>query len=230
MRTHLVLLLCGLMLPLAFEANAQESSAPPAATPAAASPAAPTALEHFLAGLTTLRVNFTQNVVDAKGATVETGAGKLLVLRPDRFRWEYAPQGAGGGTQVLVADGKNLWFYDPELSQATVKPQSAALSATPVVLLSGTPAELQAAFIIENVAPRDSLEWVRVTPRSKTAEFAHAELGFQGMTLARMQIADDLGQIVTVIFTDGVRNAPLGAADFAFTPPKGTDVIGTPHH
>ena len=186
---------------------------------AAATPAPASALEHFLAGLTTLRVNFTQSVVDAKGATVETGAGKLLVLRPDRFRWEYAPQGAGGGTQVLVADGKNLWFYDPELSQATVKPQSAALSATPVVLLSGTAAELHAAFVIENVPPRDSLEWVRVTPRSKTAEFAHAELGFQGVTLARMQIADDLGQIVTVIFSDGVRNGALGAADFSFTPP-----------
>jgi outer membrane lipoprotein carrier protein len=230
MRTPLLVLMWGSMLPLALDASAQQSSAPAAAAPAAPAPAAPSALEHFLAGLTTLRLNFTQSVVDAKGATVETGAGKLLVLRPDRFRWEYAPQGAGGGTQVLVADGKNLWFYDPELSQATVKPQSAALTATPVVLLSGTPAELQAAFIIENVAPRDSLEWVRVTPRSRTAEFAHAELGFQGLMLARMQIADDLGQIVTVIFTDGIRNAPLGAPDFAFTAPKGTDVIGTPQH
>jgi outer membrane lipoprotein carrier protein len=220
----------GLLLMLALQATAQNASAPAPAAPAAAPASAPTALEHFLAGLTTLRVNFTQSVVDAKGAIVESGAGRLLVLRPDRFRWEYAPQGAGGGVQVLVADGKNLWFYDPELTQVTVKPQSAALSATPVVLLSGTPAELQAAFVIENVSPRENLQWVRVTPRSKTAEFAHAELGFQGTTLARMQIADDLGQIVTVIFTDGVRNAPLGAPDFAFTAPKGTDVIGTPVH
>jgi outer membrane lipoprotein carrier protein len=219
-----------LLLMLALQATAQNASAPAPAAPAAAPASAPTALEHFLAGLTTLRVNFTQSVVDAKGAIVESGAGRLLVLRPDRFRWEYAPQGAGGGVQVLVADGKNLWFYDPELTQVTVKPQSAALSATPVVLLSGTPAELQAAFVIENVSPRENLQWVRVTPRSKTAEFAHAELGFQGTTLARMQIADDLGQIVTVIFTDGVRNAPLGAPDFAFTAPKGTDVIGTPVH
>lgn len=225
MRTSWIPAIAAMSLMLAGNLVAQESSAPPAA-----SAATPTALENFLAGLTTLRVNFTQSVVDTKGATVETGAGKLLVLRPDRFRWEYAPQGSGEGTQQLVADGKNLWFYDPELSQVTVKPQSAALSATPVVLLSGTPAELQAAFIVEEVSPRDSLQWVRVTPRSKTAEFAHAELGFQGATLARMQIADDLGQVVTVVFTDGVRNAPLGAADFAFTPPKGTDVIGTPQH
>jgi outer membrane lipoprotein carrier protein len=223
MRSTWTSLLCALALLAAGNALAQQDSAP---APGAASQ--PTALETFLSGLTTLRVNFTQSVVDTKGATVEAGAGKLLVLRPDRFRWEYAPQGAGGGTQQLVADGKNLWFYDPELTQVTVKPQSAALSATPVVLLSGTPAELQAAFVIEALSPRDSLQWVRVTPRSKTAEFAHAELGFQGVTLARMQIADDLGQIVTVIFSDGVRNAPLGAADFAFTPPKGADVIGTP--
>ena len=62
---------------------------------------------------------------------------------------------------------------------------------------------------------------VKLRPHAKTHKTA---------TLARMQIADDLGQIVTVIFTAGVRNAPLGAPDFAFTAPKGTDVIGTPVH
>ena len=81
-----MLLACTLLA--ALQAAAQEPSAPPA------SAAAPSTLERFLAGLTTLRANFTQSVVDAKGETVESGAGKLLVLRPDRFRWEYAPQGA----------------------------------------------------------------------------------------------------------------------------------------
>ena len=37
----------------------------------------------------------------------------------------------------MVADGTNLWFYDRDLEQVTVKPADAALSATPAMLLSG---------------------------------------------------------------------------------------------
>ena len=75
----------------------------------------------------------------------DAGAGQLLVQRPGRFRWDYQLARAGAGSrrrrtsgQLLVADGKNLWFYDRELAQVSVKPVAAALSATPIMLLSGS--------------------------------------------------------------------------------------------
>jgi outer membrane lipoprotein carrier protein len=102
------------------------------------------ALDRFLAGLSSWRAPFTQEVIDSAGVRVEQGTGTLLVRRPGRFRWEYTPQDAGA--QLLIADGRNLWFYDQELQQATVKPASSALTATPVVLLSGTDAQMHAAF------------------------------------------------------------------------------------
>ena len=37
----------------------------------------------------------------------------------------------------MVADGKNLWFYDRDLEQVSVKAADAALTATPASLLSG---------------------------------------------------------------------------------------------
>ena len=102
------------------------------------------ALDQFLENLQSLRASFTQTVVDAKGQELEKGEGSLLVRRPGRFRWEYTPEGAG--PQLLVADGTNLWFYDRDLQQATVKPAAAALTTTPVILLSGTAAEMRAAI------------------------------------------------------------------------------------
>ena len=184
-----------------------------------------TALDRFLDGLTSLRASFSQVVVDGAGKELERGEGSLLVRRPGRFRWEYAPVGAGA--QLMIADGANLWFYDRELQQATVKPAAAALTATPVMLLSGTTAELRAAFTISDAGARDSLDWVQVTPRSATAEFSSAELGFRGLQLARLVIHDRLNQTDTLSFTRSTRGARIDDAELRFTPPPGVDVIGT---
>ncbi len=183
------------------------------------------ALDRFLAGLTSWRAPFTQEVVDSAGKSVERGSGTLLVGRPGRFRWEYTPHDAGA--QLLIADGRNLWFYDQELQQATVKPASSALAETPVVLLSGSDAEMHAAFEIVAQPTRAGLAWVKVTPRTATADFASAELGFRDTQLQRLRIHDRLGQIVTLTFTRSARNSPLQDSELQFVPPAGVDVIGT---
>ena len=190
------------------------------------SAAATTALDNYLQDLASLRTEFTQVVVDAKGQQLETGEGTLLVHRPGRFRWEYTPQGAG--PQLLVADGANLWFYDRDLQQATVKPAATALGATPVMLLSGTTAELRAAFAITDAGAHDDLVWVQVTPRSSSADFSSAELGFHGTQLVRLVIHDRLKQTDTLSFTHSERGARVADSELRFTPPAGVDVIGTP--
>jgi outer membrane lipoprotein carrier protein len=191
-----------------------------------ATAAEPTALDRFLDGLTSLRAEFTQSTLDAAGKAVDEGSGKLLVRRPGRFRWEYTARAAGA--QLLVADGLNLWFYDRDLEQATVKPAAAALGATPIVLLSGTPAELHAAFDLEPGPPHDGLGWVVVTPKSTSADFARAELGFRAAQLAVLVVHDRLGQQVTLQFTRSERNAAVAEAELQFKPPAGVDLIGTP--
>jgi outer membrane lipoprotein carrier protein len=185
-----------------------------------------TALDQFLENLQSLRASFSQVVVDAKGQELESGQGTLLVRRPGRFRWEYTPEGAG--PQLLVADGTNLWFYDRDLQQATVKPAAAALTTTPVILLSGTAAEMRAAFAITDEGMRDDLAWVQVTPRSAAAEFSSAELGFRGTQLTRLVIHDRLNQTDTLSFTRSTRDAHIEESELRFTPPPGVDVIGTP--
>ena len=199
---------------------------------------ATTPLDRYLDGLKTLATDFTQQVVDARGTPVEAGSGKLLIARPGKFRWEYAPQnltpagaaGAAGstGAQLRVADGRNLWFYDRELMQVTVKPMTAALGATPVALLSGSSGELRNAFTVEAQPAREGLDWVRVQPRSAESDFQQADLGFKGGELASMVIEDKLGQHATLRFSHSQRNARLAPSEFDFKPPPGADVIGAP--
>lgn len=191
-----------------------------------------TALDSWLAGLKSLRAQFTQTITDAQGHQTDQTSGELLVLRPGRFRWDShdiaaaasAPADSG---QVLIADGRNVWFYDRDLQQVTVKPVDAALSATPLMLLSGG-AAVRSAFEISDAGMKEGLTWVRVRPRAADADFRQAVLGFTGNELKQMILEDKLGQNATLVFSRSERNAPVALAEVTFTAPKGVDVIGKP--
>ena len=128
---------------------------------------------------------------------------------------------------VLVADGRNLWFFDRDLEQVTVKPIDAALSQTPAMLLSGT-ARVRDAFDVSAASRSDGLDWVKVVPHQKDADFRVARFGFLGTDLRRMVLEDKLGQKATLSFESSQRNRPVDPAQVNFTAPPGVDVIGTP--
>ncbi len=205
---------------------------------------APTPLDRYLKNLKTLRVQFLQTIADAQGAEVGRSTGTLIVERPGKFRWDIHPQstaqGAAAGNtgaaaqssppggQLMVSDGRNLWYLDRDLQQVTVRPMTAALSATPAMLLSGT-VDVREHFTESSAGMRDGLDWVYVEPRSTEADFKSALFGFDSKgTLQRMILEDKLGQIVTIIFQDVAVNVPVAASELTFTPPAGADVIGTP--
>jgi outer membrane lipoprotein carrier protein len=193
---------------------------------AAAAPDSSTPLDKYFDGLNTLRASFTQTVKDARGRQVDSTSGTLVVSRPGKFRWEVSPK-AGSGGQLLVADGRNVWFLDKDLDQVTVKPADAALSSTPAMLLSGT-AGLRESFTLTSAGNRDGLDWVLAEPRRPEADFRRALFGFSKGNLQRMIIDDRLGQTATIEFSSVERNAKVAPDEVSFTPPQGTDVIGTP--
>jgi outer membrane lipoprotein carrier protein len=198
------------------------------ATMVATVAAAATPLDSYLDDMKTLRASFVQTLADAHGKEIDRSTGTLIVSRPGKFSWEIHPQGSGADSgQLMVADGRNLWFLDRDLQQVTVKPADAALSATPAMLLSGT-VDVRKNFNISPAPRRDGLDWVLVEPHGTDADFRRALLGFQGKDLARMILEDKLGQTATVMFDHVERNGKVEPAEVSFTPPAGVDVIGTP--
>ena len=233
-------------------AGAAAASPPPADAAQASGvqppSSAPTPLDRYLKNLKTLRVTFLQTVADAHGTEVGRSTGTLIVERPGKFSWDIHPQsvaqdansGAGqsagapqaaaapGSGQLMVSDGRNLWYLDRDLQQVTVRPVTAALSATPAMLLSGT-VDVHEHFTESIVGMREGLNWVYVEPRSTDADFKSALFGFDPKgTLQRMILEDKLGQVVTIIFQDVAVNVSVPDKDLTFTPPPGADVIGTP--
>jgi len=187
-----------------------------------------TPLDSYLDNMTTLRASFVQTLADAHGKEIDRSTGTLIVARPGKFSWEIHPQGTDQGTgQLMVADGRNLWFLDRDLEQVTVKPVDAALSATPAMLLSGT-VDVRKNFNISPAPRRDGLDWVLVEPHGTEADFRRALMGFAGKDLKRMILEDKLGQTATVMFDHVERNGKVAPGEVSFTPPAGVDVIGTP--
>lgn len=213
MTRHLLHLVCAALLGCASLAVAQAA-------------AQSTALDTYLANLKTLRAQFSQVVSDSKGAIVQRATGSFVIKRPGRFRWELTPTGATA-PQLMVADGKNLWFYDQDLQQVSVKPASAALSATPASLLSGD-GKLDEYFSVRATGKRDDLIWVKVLPKRSDADFREAQLAFTGSAgeLKRMVLKDKLGQTVQLEFNASERNVPVADSEVSFAPPAGADVIG----
>lgn len=181
------------------------------------------ALDRFLEGLASWQAEFAQTVVDARGKQRVAETGRFIVRVPGQFRWETGL----GPAQVMVADGRNLWFYDRDLEQVTVKPARSALTATPAMLLVGG-VNLRESFEIKNLPKSSGLDWVAVKPRGADAEFRSARLGFAGNDLRRMEIEDKLGQKTLLVFSKTLRNAVLAADAFVFQAPPDADLIGTP--
>jgi outer membrane lipoprotein carrier protein len=193
-------------------------------TAASAAPAASGKLGRYLDGLKTFEAQFRQTLQDSRGRITEEAGGRLYLEKPGRFRWEYAKP----NEQVIVSDSKNLWLYDVDLEQVTVKPLDASLAATPASLLAGQARVDESFTIVAEPASADGVEWFVLTPKRVDTDFTRLRLGLSGGALKVMELQDKLQQHTTIEFSAVKRNPRLGRSLFVFEPPAGVDVIGTP--
>ena len=188
----------------------------------AAGLASPTSeVEKYLSGLATWSADFKQTIDDGHGKIVRSAAGKLYLQKPGKFRWDYAEP----SEQLILADGKQIWFYDKDLQQANVRSMDASLANTPAVLLSGG-GSVSSQFDVTSLPPSDGLEWYQLIPKHSDTDFQLVRIGFRNGDLTSMFLADKLNQVTQLSFTNSKRNAKFAADLFTFVPPPGVDVIG----
>lgn len=177
----------------------------------------------FLTTITTLEGRFDQSLIDAEGAILERNSGTLEIERPTRFRWSYTEP----YEQWLVADGVNIWSYDLDLEQVTVKPQAEALANTPALLLGGSEDALEQ-FDFGGTTIETVTTWVRLEPKDKDSGFNRVELGFIDGELRRMVFFDNLEQKTLIALHDVKVNEPIDSSRFEFVVPDDVDLVGTP--
>jgi outer membrane lipoprotein carrier protein len=183
-------------------------------------------LRLFVKDVQTGRGSFTQVVTSPDGKKSRSSQGSLEFQRPNRFRFAYS----GPSEQLIVGDGKQVWLFDADLNQVTVRPMSQALGATPAALLAG--GSLDKDFVLKAAASTgqgaEALEWVDAQPRQKDGQFQSVKVGFKQGQLAALEILDSFGQRSRLSFAQFESKVNLPAARFQFTPPAGADVLKQP--
>ena len=176
----------------------------------------------FVSSTKAARGEFTQHQVK-KSETSKVAApasGTFVFARPGKFIWTYTKP----YEQLLQADGDQLYIYDKDLNQVTVKKLGDALGSSPAAILIGSN-DLEKNFTLSEAPARDGLEWLNAVPKAKDSQFQQISIGLRNGAPEAMELKDSFGQTSMLKFNKFEKNPSLGAQQFKFVVPKGADVF-----
>lgn len=182
-----------------------------------------TRLQGFIDRMRTLQADFVQEVEAGSRteAPVES-QGYFVAARPGRFLWHYRTP----NEQKIISDGKLVWFYEPDLRQAT-RSSSRTLEGTFArILTSG--GKIQDQFTWEAVEnPRVKLPAIRLTPHKEEGAFRLIEITLhpQKEELQELLLEDPLGNRSRIRFSAMRINGKVDEKQFQFTLPPGVELI-----
>jgi outer membrane lipoprotein carrier protein len=153
------------------------------------------------------------------GKIAPISSGSFVFARPGKFIWNYQKP----YDQLLQADGDQLYIYDKDLNQVTVRKLGNALGSSPAAILFGSN-DLEKNFTLTEAGTRDGLEWLNAVPKSKDTTFEQISIGLKNGLPEAMELKDTFGQTSVLKFTSFQRNPSLGAQQFKFEIPKGAEV------
>ncbi|MBF0125120.1 MAG: outer membrane lipoprotein chaperone LolA [Magnetococcales bacterium] len=179
-------------------------------------------LQRFTDQLQTIEGDFVQQVDEDGSTTKRENSGHFVASKPGRFRWDYQQP----FQQLVLSDGREIWYYEPDLRQAT---RSTAR------LLHETPA----AFLVSGVRIADTFIWevqpsgrwlaptVHLKPKrdDKSVHEIAITLDPQQDRLLGLMVADTMGHRSWFTFSHVRLNQPVDAQRFQFTPPAGVDIV-----
>jgi len=178
-------------------------------------------LEMFIQQTNSLSASFEQQLVDQSGAIMQQSKGRLSMMRPGKFRWDYTKP----YPQNIISNGVKIWMYDSELEQVNVRPYNQVLSTSPVNLLDKNQ-KLDIEFNVESMPQKEGQQWVKLTPKASESDFKEMYIGLINKQIKTMRFLDNFDQKTEITFDNLVVNPSFKAAFFEFDVPEGTDVVG----
>ncbi|SHN31865.1 outer membrane lipoprotein carrier protein [Duganella sacchari] len=185
------------------------------------------ALEQFKSFVSSTKAakgEFTQRQVKStNGETPKisnAASGSFVFARPGKFIWTYSKP----YEQVLQADGDQLFIFDKDLNQVTVKKLGDALGSSPAAILFGSN-DLEKNFTLSEGGTRDGMEWLKAVPKAKDTSFEQINIGLRNGLPEAMELKDSFGQTSVLKLSKIEKNPALSATSFKFVIPKGADVF-----
>lgn len=159
--------------------------------------------------------NFTQQVFSPEGGLIVEGEGDVKISRPNLFRWHTKTP----DENLLVADGKTLWYFNPFVEQVTMMWLDQATNQTPFVLLTRNDPKDWANYNIEQSG--DDFTLVAKDDSDNSGQFI-VSIAKSGVVNSFFVIEQD-GQRSEFVFSQFSSQTP-DKNNFIFNVPEGVDI------
>ena len=181
-----------------------------------------TPLQDFVNQLKTFSADFEQIQPEEELMRLNLSEGSILLKRPGKLVWQYTKP----DPQKIVIDGKNLWVYDTDLDQVTVRAVSEIQNDLPLSwLLFQEPIETKYRIIYGGLLK--GVEWFNLAPKENTF-FQSLDVGMRDGLMVEVHMYQNADNVTKVKFKNIKINSALSDEQFEFSAPKGVDVIGQP--
>lgn len=190
------------------------------ALPAMAADSDAERLTSLLEPLKTYSADFNQQVAQGGGGSLQNASGHMWLSRPGRFNWEVSDP----YRQTVVSDGQQVYLYDPDLEQVSIRPLDQRVTHTPALLLSGRASELTENYRVSR-RQHGTTEFFALSPRDNDTLFESLELVFNNERLSGIDLTDGTGQRTEISFRNIKVNPAIDDSHFQFEIPEGADVM-----
>jgi outer membrane lipoprotein carrier protein len=173
-----------------------------------------------------LRADVTQNVFLASLDRTVTASGTVVFKRPGKMRWDLK----GDEPQIIVADGKTVWFYQPADEQVLKAPlDSVFRSTTPVSFLTGV-GKIAEDFTVRIKSQTPDRIELFLDPKRAQEDLGGLELVVEpdSLDIKEARITDPVGNVTDLSFSNRRRNTGVSDDEFDFEVPPGVDVVEAP--
>lgn len=179
-------------------------------------------LNQFVSSLQTYQAVFEQTQPEEAVFEMNRSKGYFLLQRPGKLRWVYeSPE-----QQQIIADGRNVWVFDEELDQASVRSMKSVEADFPMSwLVYDEP--LSKRFDIIPGRLDKGVSWFNLVPKAPTF-FQSLEVAIADGKMVQIWMYQNSDNVTKVRFKQIEKNQPVSVDAFRFTPPNGVDLIGKP--
>ncbi|OGQ85754.1 MAG: hypothetical protein A2512_11380 [Deltaproteobacteria bacterium RIFOXYD12_FULL_56_24] len=172
----------------------------------------------------TMTADFKQSTSVPMSSRKRIGAGKVVISKPGRIRWDYqTPE-----RQVLISDGKKVSMYFADSAQMMVQPVSQYINSdVTYAFFVGTGNIVRDFKVLPPERQEDAgQKAIKLVPRTAhpQVDYLHAWIDDSFM-VRRLEIVDHFGSITNLVFENIKRNEKVSSDVFVFTPPLGTEII-----
>lgn len=161
---------------------------------------------------------------------VQTGEGRVWILKPGMMRWDYTkPE-----RQTIIANSDTLWVYLPDDRQVIRDHINHSLGTrTPALFLAGQ-ARLTDLFTVTGMTSQGpgegDLLQLELAPRGETLPYTRVSLGIDPSSYLVMvvRVVDAAGNMTAMWFSEIDTEGAVAPSLFQFQVPPGVEVMAPP--